>query len=114
MKPPEEMRVIRAWKLFRIRRNGTLGPLFINRKLVVKEGEWFPAEDHPTKGYARRPGWHCAPQPYAPHLKVDAKTGQRIWVEVEIADFADLVRPEVQGGTWYLANWLRVIPRQTT
>lgn len=28
-----------AYKLFRVRKDGTIGPLFINRKLVVVPGE---------------------------------------------------------------------------
>ena len=26
---------------------------------------WLLAEDHPTKGYQRRPGWHAAPERFA-------------------------------------------------
>lgn len=99
----------KAWKLFRLRKDETLGPLFINKKLIVKRGEWFPAENHPTKGYAVRKGWHCCSSPVAPHLKVNAKSGQRVWVEVEIKDYTVIIRPESQGGTWFLANWLKVI-----
>lgn len=49
----------RAFKLLKLRRNGTLCPLFINRKQVISIGKWLPAEDHPTKGYAHRPGLTC-------------------------------------------------------
>jgi hypothetical protein len=57
-----------AYKLFRKRRDGTLGPLFINRQQVIRLDEWLPAEDHPTPGFAHRPGWHVSHQPKAPHL----------------------------------------------
>jgi hypothetical protein len=105
--PPKTVNSTKAWKLFRLRKDGTLGPLFINKKLIVEEGIWFPAEDHPTKGYKCRPGWHCTPRKFAPHLT----TKGRVWVEVEIADYQDLQKPESQGGTWYLAKWLKVTPR---
>jgi hypothetical protein len=50
-----------AYKLFRVRKDGTLGPLFINRPQRVPVGKALVAEDHPTKGFAFRPGWHvCA------------------------------------------------------
>lgn len=49
---------ITAYKLFRVGKDGTIGPLFINRKLVVVPGQWMEAESHPTKGFALRPGWH--------------------------------------------------------
>jgi hypothetical protein len=103
------MEVRQAWKLFRRRRDGTLGPLFIDRGLVIRPGKWMPAKDCPTKGYARRPGWHCAPKPEAPHLALRLKNGEvREWVAVEIAGYEELRRPESQGGTWFLAKWLRV------
>ena len=95
-----------AYKLLRVRRDGTLGPLFINKRQIIPLGEWLPAEDHPTKGYAHRPGWHVAPAPLAPHL---SERG-RVWMKVEVREYEELVRPASQGGMWYLAKWMRVIP----
>lgn len=60
-----------AYKLFRRRGDGSLGPLFINKRQRIPLGEWLQAEDHPTKGYAHRPGWHCGVAPSAPHLLSD-------------------------------------------
>ena len=57
-----------GYKLLRLRKNGTLGSLFINRRAVLPLGIWLPAEEHPTKGYKFRPFWHCLPVPKAPHL----------------------------------------------
>lgn len=94
-----------AYKLLRQRKNGTLGPLFINRKQIIRVGEWLPAEDHPTEGYAHRPGWHVVPQPIAPHLSLAG----RIWKKVEVKDFTLLKRPVSQGGTWLLAKWMKVL-----
>jgi hypothetical protein len=96
----------RFYKLFRRRRDGTLGPLFINRQQVICPGDWLPAEDHPTKGFAHRPGWHVAFEPKAPHLSM---TG-RVWHEVEVRDYTLLKRPACQGGVWVLAKWMRVLP----
>lgn len=62
------------------------------------------AEDHPTKGYAHRFGWHVMPFPVAPHLSEK----QRVWVEVEIEDFEIFERPECQGGVWYLAKRMKI------
>jgi hypothetical protein len=45
-----------GYKLFRKRKDGTYGPLFINRSQKILQGETYHAEDHPTKGYAYRPG----------------------------------------------------------
>lgn len=93
-----------AYKLFRERKDGTLGPLFINRKLRVPIGVELEAEDHPTKGYAHRPGWHCTHKPIAPHLSEK----DRVWAEVEIEDYTEFKRPITQGGLWYLANRMKV------
>jgi len=96
---------VKAYKLFRKRKNGTLGPLFINRKLVIPSNKWLKAEPHLTKGFAFRPGWHCCSTPSAPHLSM---TG-RVWCEVEIKDFEKVIRPESQGGLWYLSKNLKFI-----
>ena len=93
-----------AYKLFRLRKDGTIGPLFINRKQVIPLGEWLPAEDHPTKGYAHRPGWHTTSKPYAPHLSMR----DRIWMEVEIGGYTPIKRPKSQGGIWFLSTWIKV------
>jgi hypothetical protein len=93
-----------AYKLLRVRRDGTLGPLFINKRQVIPFRRWLKAGDFPTKGYARRPGWHAAPQPHAPHLSLR----ERVWCKVRIRNFTELMRPERQGGKWWLAKWMMV------
>lgn len=97
---------MKAWKLFTLRRDGTLGPLFIDRRLRIPLDEWLDAEEHPTKGYALRPGWHAAPEPRADHLTEKG----RIWVPVELDGAVPLKRPKNQGGVWWLAKRLRVPP----
>lgn len=99
------MNEVIGYKLFRVRKNGTLGPLFINRRLVVPVGEWLPAEDHPTKGYAHRPGWHAAIAPEAPHLSEKG----RVWRRVALRGVRRYARPERQGGEWLLADELMVL-----
>ena len=94
-----------AYKLFRKRKNGTLGPLFINRKLIITPNQWLQAEAHRTKGYKFRPGWHCCSTPNAPHLSMKG----RVWCEVEIQGIEKMQRPENQGGLWYLSKKLKVI-----
>ncbi len=98
-----------AYKLFRQRKDGTLGPLFINARLRVPVGVWLEAEDHPTNGFARRPGWHCTLKPEAPHLSSNPAGSVRVWARVEIADFEYHNRPPSQGGRWVLAKRLKVI-----
>ena len=94
-----------AFKLLRVRRNGTLGPLFINQSLVVEPGVWLEAEDHPTKGvFAHRPGWYCNETPSAPHLS----TKGRAWYKVEIQDYYTHPRPKYQSGHWLIAKRMRV------
>ena len=93
-----------AYKLFRQRRDGSLGPLFINARLRIPVGQWLDAECHPTKGFAVRPGWHCSHAPVAPHLS----TKGRVWCKVEIEGAEELKRPWNQGGLWYIAKRLKV------
>ena len=119
-----------VYKLFNLRANGTLGPLFINRKQVIPVGEWLAAEDRPTKGYAQRPGWHAGMLPDAKHL---TERG-RVWCACEVlgieyrqashpeqfrkqGDMPSLPvagwyrwkRPANQGGEWIIASHLRVL-----
>jgi hypothetical protein len=96
-----------GYKLFRVRKDGTLGPLFINRKLRIETGKWYPMEEHPTKGFAFRPGWHICSKPEAPHLSMR----DRVWFKVEFNLLDTIKRPESQGGLWYLGKDMRVIER---
>lgn len=93
-----------AYKLVRVRKNGSLASLFINARDTLKVGEWMEAELHPTKGFATRFGWHCCFKPIAPHL---SERG-RVWVECEVEGTTVYDRPESQGGAWILANRMRI------
>jgi len=99
-----------VYKLFRKRKDGTLGPLFINARLRVPVGEWMDAECHPTKGFSVRAGWHCTLDPVAPHLKSGPDSG-RVWCECRVDPLNVVVyqRPESQGGQWVLADKLMVV-----
>lgn len=94
-----------AYKLLSKRKDGSLGPLFINRRkrLVLDQG--YPAESHQTKGYAFRPGWHCCRTRSAPHLS----DKDRVWAKVEIENYTSLPRPASQGGSWLLAQHLKIL-----
>lgn len=94
-----------GYKLFRKRRDGTYAPLFINKRQKLEKHVWYPHEDHPTKGYAHRPGWHICSKPYAPHLS----TKGRVWCLVAFKHMATVQRPECQGGTWYLGSSIRIL-----
>jgi hypothetical protein len=94
-----------AYKLCRQLKNGEITPLFINKTKRMPFGEWMQAECHPTKGFAIRPFWHCTSRPHAPHLSEKG----RVWVKVEIEDFTEFVRPDAQGGKWYLAGRMKML-----
>ena len=94
-----------GYKLFRVRKNGTLGSLFIGRKAIVPVGVWLDAQSHRTKGYAFRPGWHITHEPYAPHLSIRDRT----WYKVSFDDYQEIKRPESQGGVWYVAQKMKVL-----
>jgi len=96
---------MKAYKLFRQRKDGSLGPLFINARQRIEIGAWLPAEAHRTKGFAYRPGWHCCLRPEAPHLSEKG----RVWCLIEVEDYRTYNRPESQGGTWVLANHMKVL-----
>lgn len=93
-----------AYKLFRLRRDGTLGSLFINRRAVLPVGVWMQSEFHHTAKFKERMGWHCLTKPNAPHL---SKRG-RVWAKVWIHNYESITRPECQGGKWYLAHAIKI------
>jgi hypothetical protein len=99
--------MIIAYKLLRVRKDGSLGPLFIDRRLRVPLKQWLPAEDHPTPGYAHRPGWHACLKPEAPHLS----NRGRQWFKVQVDDYELHQRPVRQGGSWVLAKRMRVLEK---
>jgi hypothetical protein len=101
------VKVIRAWKLFRLRKDGSLGSLFINRRRRLPTDRWLAAGTHPTAGFAVRHGWHALAQRCAPHL---SERG-RVWKQVELSGKVQAIRrPVAHGSLWYLAARLRIIP----
>lgn len=101
---------IKAYKLLRKLSDGKLYPLFIHKTYSTPFNEWMQAECYPTKGFAVRCGWHCTFRPVAPHLSMRLANGeQRVWVECEVDDFSTYNRPESQGGTWILAQRIKII-----
>ncbi len=104
---------MKAYKLFRLLSDNSIAPLFINKKQRLEEGVWYQAENHPTKGFALRAGWHCCYKPIAPHLSMNLKSSgeKRIWVEVDVEGVTKYDRPESQGSSWLLAERMKVIKR---
>lgn len=99
-----QAKAIKTYKLFNRRCDGTLGPLFINRKQRVPVGKWLKAKAVPTDGFAFRPGWHATLKPVAPHL---SKKG-RVWAQVSLRGAVELRVSKSHGGTWLLAKELKV------
>ena len=101
---------MKAYKMVRKLKDGKLYPLFINKSVPTPIGEWLEAKCYPTKGFAVRKGWHCCFRPIAPHLKEVLSSGeQRVWIECEVEDYTTYDRPESQGGTWLLAQRMKII-----
>ena len=98
--------MIRVWKLFRLKKNGAITSLFIDKTRELPIDIWLTAYEHRTKGFKFRPGWHCLASPEAPHLSNKG----RVWLEVEILDYGEFKRPASQGGKWYLAKEMKILP----
>jgi hypothetical protein len=99
-----------CYKLVRKLRDGSLSPLFINKKLRLPFNVWLNSEFHPTRGFAVRQGWHCTLKPIAPHLKEQLASGEgRVWVKCEVQDYEYFERPEKQGGIWLLAQKIKFL-----
>jgi hypothetical protein len=94
-----------GYKLFALKKDGSLGPILINKKQRLEVGVEYPAEEHRTSGFKFRPGWHVCSTQSAPHLKKEG----RVWTRVEIGDYIAYPRSENQGGLWYVANRLKIL-----
>jgi hypothetical protein len=95
-----------GYKLFRVRRDGTLGSLFIHRSAVLPIGKRLTAKSYPTKGFAVRPGFHICALPNAPHLSPKG----RKWYVVEFSgNVRSHERPQSQGGLWYTATYMTIV-----
>lgn len=108
-----------VYKKVRVLKDGNYYPLFIDKTKPFRFNEWMKAEFHPTKGFAPRSlgkdedgteigGWHCCFRPEAPHIADQLKSGERrVWMRCLIkGKTATYDRPESQGGTWVLAEYL--------
>ena len=96
-----------AYKLVRKMKDGSLAPLFIDKKTRYVVGKEYIAEDVPTKGFAPRFGIHCCFElGNAPHLSENLKSGEvRVWIKVQIiGKYETYARPTSQGGSWVLAK----------
>lgn len=91
------MTINKGYKLFEMRDDGKLFPLFIGKTMETPMNEWVPAENITEhRGFSHRPGWHIgATMPSAPWLmsadgtykSQRGKRFKRVWCEVEyVAD----------------------------
>ena len=92
-----------GYKLFEMRNDGKLFPLFIGKTKETPMNEWVKAEIIPTPKFSVRPGWHLSTKcPSAPWLmgadgtykSQRGKRFKRVWCEVEYAtdiDYTDIV-----------------------
>lgn len=95
-----------AYKLFQKRRD-KITSLFINAKQPYKLNKWYKARLYKTEGFKKRKGFHCVPEPNAPHLSLR----NREWYKIEIEEFNELIKPKNQGGKWFIANKMRILER---
>ena len=94
-----------AYKLVRKLKSGEITPLMINKTQRLPVGEWMDAQDHTTKGFASRPGWHCVEKPHAPHLT----SSGRQWYTVELENYERVQMPHAHGGEWLIAERIKIL-----
>ena len=106
---------MKAYKMVRIRKDATLGPMFVGCEEVFPVGSWITAHTNYKrkldKVYSKlgwlkfRPGFHFAELPYAPHIGIKDKDGvikwmhdDTVWVECEVSDEIDYTLEARQNG----------------
>ena len=111
----------RAFKLFRIDKNGNLHPLYVFANKVIPLGTWLPAECGELlpngkvkaklgNGLAFRPGWHMCDIPNSPWIGQKSEDGtlvrraDAVWAEVEYS--ADVnYQEEARENGWRAGKW---------
>lgn len=94
-----------AYKLFRKRADGTLGPLCVNRGLVIPKGVWLRCEfDCDPRNASYRPGWHARPRPFSDHVQT---LPNRVWCLVYLDDAEKVFKSKYEW--WHVAKWMKVI-----
>lgn len=105
----EPKNTVKAYKLFKRKKDGNIYPLFVNANKPVPIGQWLDAEEG-TQGksegkvkssigdLAYRPGWHAGDLPVATHIggksrkeltAPDYRPDDHVWAEVEMPNDVD-------------------------
>ena len=118
--------IIHTKKILNLRADGTLSPLMHERNRRFREGVWEPFTatlKHPTKvdkrgkprssaNLAFRPAFYGGP--LTPQLKMGWSSNQyRVKRDVAFRNWTKIKRPENQGGGWYMAAEMLIIPRKS-
>ena len=124
-KVPVSDEVVFSKKVLNKRSDGTLSPLFHDKSSRFDEGVWhgFKVDlTHPTKvtktgkprssaNLSYRPGFYGGTK--TPQIKMGKVGSQnRVKRDVAFRNWVTIKRPADQGGEWYLAAEMMVIPRK--
>ena len=120
------MIVKKGYKLFEMRDDNKLFPLFIGKTKETPMNEWIMAEGIPTKGFAPRFGWHIGKDlPSAVHLmsydgtyhSQRGKRFKRVWAEVQYCADIDYTEEALRtkkkcftnnNAVWIIADRIKV------
>jgi hypothetical protein len=94
--------------MFRVRADGSLGPLFVEVGRVLERERWLLASFTERPAALKfRPGWHVILRSEPPpHLALSA---QRTWRPIRWRGLIEKVkRPDYQGGVWVTAREIRI------
>lgn len=95
-----------GYKLVRLRKDGTIGPLFFDATLRIPFGKWMWFKPLQKKRFCFRPGWHVLRERRAPHL---SKRG-RIWIKVEMKHYRRMEGSFVpKREIWFIAKRIKVV-----
>lgn len=102
-----------AFKLVRVREDGSLGSLFVRRSRRLPVGKWIKADlkvrprDRVAGGgvLKLRPGWHAAEKPALAHL---TRTGRAVFKVRLRKNVKRHIGPQ---GVWYTADEMYIMWR---
>ena len=100
---------MKMYKIMRVRSDGMLYSIGVNRNKPYDIDEWYTAEHIVSRKYKTKKGFYGFEKPDNERYKTTLQRGdRRIWVECEVEDY-EFYHHVMDGATWVIAQRMRMI-----
>ena len=100
---------MKMYKIMRVKTDGMLYPIGVNRYRSYNVGEWYDAEHIESRKYKTKKGFYGFEKPSSKRYKESLRRGEkRVWVECETED-CELYYHPMDGETWMIAQRMKIL-----